>query len=145
MAFRFSLESVLRYRVRRMEAEARKLHAIESAALRLEQENARMAARCRDLARGSRADVSTVGLDERSRLTEFVRSQHRLIKSNEDEIAGIRRRADAQRRILLDAQREVKALELLKDRRSREWKLQQRRLEQKRMDEIASLGSGRRA
>ena len=145
MPFRFKLEKVLRFRVRRMEAEARKLHAIESAALGLEQENARMAARCRELAVATDAAVSGSALESRRRLTEFIRGQQRLIRSNDSEIRAIRQRADAQRQILLEAQREVKALELLKERRGTAWRQERRRLEQKRMDEVASRGSGRNA
>ncbi len=145
MPFRFKLEAVLRHRVRRMEAEARKLHAIESAALVLERENARMAARCRELAAAAAPGVTSDDLNERRRLTEFVQGQQRLIRHNEDEIRAIRQRADAQRRHLLAAQREVRALEMLKDRRHDEWSQRQRRLDQKRTDEIASRGSGRRA
>lgn len=143
MPFRFKLDKVLRYRTRRMEAEARKLHEIESAALVLERENARMTDRCRELTRAAASGITDTGLIDRRRLTDFVRGQQRLIRDNAERIRDIRRRADAQRQVLLGAQREVKALELLKDRRAEEWLLRQRRLDQKRTDEIASRGSGR--
>jgi len=143
MAFHFKLEQVLRYRRRRMESEARKLHAIESAALALERDNARMELRCRELTHTVAAEVSTPEVAERRRLTEFIRGQHHLIRRNTEEAAMIRRKADQQRHVLLNAQREVRVLELLREKQNEEWSLRQRRLDQKCIDEIASRGSAR--
>jgi len=143
MAFHFKLEQVLRYRRRRMESEARKLHAIESAALALERDNARMELRCRELTHTVAAEVSTSEVAERRRLTEFIRGQQHLIRRNTEEAAMIRRKADQQRHVLLNAQREVRVLELLREKQNEEWSLRQRRLDQKCIDEIASRGSAR--
>ena len=141
--FRFKLEKVLRFRRRRMEAEARKLHAIESAAHTLERDNAKMAQRCRDLALAEKPIVTSADLNHKRRLTEFTRGQGLLILRNEEEARSIRKRADVQRRVLLSAQRDKRVLELLRDRHGETWSQQQRRLEQKHTDEIASRGSGR--
>ncbi|MBU0742409.1 flagellar FliJ family protein [bacterium] len=141
--FRFKLSKVLRYRRRRLEAEARKLHAIESAAQALERENARMAKRCRELALAEQPAVTSAVLGHKRRLTEFTRGQGLMILRNEEEVRSIRKRADVQRRILLAAQRDKRVLELLRDRHLAAWTLRQRRLEQKRTDEIASRGSCR--
>ncbi len=141
--FRFKLAKVLRYRRRRMEAEARKLHAIESAAQVLERENVRMAARCRELALAEKPEVTSADLEHKRRLTEFTRGQGLLILRNEQEARSIRNRAAVQRRILLAAQRDKRVLELLRDRHWAAWEQQQRHLEQKSTDEIASRRSGR--
>jgi flagellar export protein FliJ len=143
MPFHFKLEKVLRYRRRRMESEARKLHTIESAALALEQASAQMEARCRELTETAATDVSAAEVEDRRRLTEFVRGQQHLIRRNAEEVVLIRHNADAQRLVLLDAQREVRVLELLRERQGEEWSDRQRRLDQKRIDEIASRGSTR--
>ncbi len=143
MAFHFKLEKVLRYRRRRMESEARKLHAIESAALALDRDSARMELRCRELTRTVAAEASGAEVVERRRLTEFVEGQQHLIRRNTEEAAMIRRKADQQRHILLDAQREVRVLELLREKQNDEWSQRQRRLDQKHIDEIASRGSAR--
>ncbi len=143
MPYHFKLEKVLRYRRRRMEAEARKLHALESAAQALESTNAQIERRCRELTQAVASGVSTSELEDRKRVTEFVRGQHQVIRRNTEEAQMIRRRADEHRLVLLDAQREVRVLELLRDRQTEEWSLRQRRLEQKRIDEIASRGSAR--
>ncbi len=143
MKFRFRLDKVLRHRRRRMEAEARKLHAIESAAHTLERDNAARAARCEELSRTETPVVTDADLERKRQVTEFTRGQGLMILHNEEEIRSIRKRADKQRRVLLAAQRDKRVLELLRDRHRAAWALQQRRLEQKRTDEVASRGSGR--
>jgi len=143
MMFRFKLDQVLRHRRRRMEAEARKLHAIESAAVALERANARMEARCRELAARGAPLATDADLQRQQRLAEFTRGQGLRILHNEAEARTIREKAAEQRRILLAAQRDKRVLELLRDRHREAWDLEQRRLDQKRTDEIAARGSGK--
>jgi len=143
MMFRFKLDPVLRHRRRRMETEARKLHAIESAAVALERENARMAARCRELAESGSPLSTDADLQRQQRLAEFTRGQGLRILRNEAEARSIRERSAQQRRILLAAQRDKRVLELLRDRHRAAWALRQRRLDQKRTDEIAARRSGK--
>ncbi|MBC8425641.1 flagellar FliJ family protein [bacterium] len=143
MKFRFRLDKVLRHRRRRMESEARKLHAIESAAHALERDNVARAERCRELARTETPIATHADLEHKRKLTEFTRGQGLMILHNEERIQSIRERADVQRRILLAAQRDKRVLELLRDRHREAWALKQRRLEQKLTDETASRGSGR--
>jgi flagellar export protein FliJ len=59
------------------------------------------------------------------------------------ELAGLHRRIDAARLELLKATTDRKAVELLKERRRREWVDEQRRREDAELDEINVMRHGR--
>ena len=143
--FRFRLSKVLKFRTRHMEAEARKLHAIESAARQLELENDRIAARCRQLADEEAGSVSGLDLGVKRRLAEYMKGRRIQIRRNIEEAAAIRVRAEKQRQVLLAAQRETRVLELLRDKQRSAWNEDRRRRDQKITDEIAARGSGLQA
>jgi flagellar FliJ protein len=137
--FRFNLEKVLQVRKRLVDDEARKLQSIEAAAHALEHENAAMAAQCSDA--GRRVQAGGFDLRRHQLLAGYVAGRQRLMQANEARIATIRTEADRQREILLQVQRDKAVLENLRDRQREAWAEEERRREQKLMDEVASRRS----
>jgi flagellar FliJ protein len=59
------------------------------------------------------------------------------------ELAGVHKRFEAARSTLLEASKDKKAVELLKERRYEEWKRQQNKREADAIDELAVMRAGR--
>lgn len=139
--FRFRLQKVLRHRQRIVDAEARKLQAIEATAARLERENERLAAEV--AAAGRRvADAGGFDLVQHRRLTDFAAGRRRRIRSNAAQAARIRVDAEKQRQVLLAAQRAKRVLEQLRERQRIQWEREELRRVQKQIDEIAAMSYG---
>ena len=139
--FRFRLQKVLRYRARLVDHEARKLHAIEAAAGRLERENERMADEI-GIAGRRVAEDGGFDLAQHCRLSDFTAGRQARIRRNAAQAARIRVDADRQRQVLLAAQRAKRVLEQLRERQRTQWEREESRREMKQMDEIATISAG---
>ena len=136
--FRFRLEKVLKHRRRIVDRESRNLQGIlaELNGVRARQNSYRtdieIAARAAHHARGAIVDIAV----EQS-TSAFVTGRRRMLQALGQEEAAVRRRVEAQRHVLIVAQREVAVLEKLEEKQRQEWELDSRRRERRAMDEIA--------
>jgi flagellar protein FliJ len=143
-AFRFRLASVLRYRERKREDKRLELREVEQAQSRLRGEIERLEARLErlsldieDLPVRPIAPVELrLGADFSQALSLRIRECRRLL-------AEIESRASAKRAELLEANRDVKTLEQLRERRRERHRLEESRAEQKLTDEAGQRGSHR--
>jgi flagellar export protein FliJ len=143
-AFRFRLASVLRYRERKREDKRLELREVEQAQSRLRGEIERLEARLERLSldiedmpvRPIAPVELRLGADFSQALSLRIRECRRLL-------AEIDSRASAKRAELLEANREVKTLEQLRERRRERHRLEESRAEQKLTDEAGQRGSHR--
>ncbi len=141
--FRFRLERVLKHRRRIVDEEARRLQEL---AIALNRTLATKQAWLADIeeaglaAHRSRTEHIDLGLERSA--AAFVEGRRRMLEDLSGEERQRRDAVEAQRRILVGAQREVSVLEKLEERQRAEWELENRRREQKELDEIAGRRHG---
>lgn len=136
--FRFRLEQVLRYR-ELIEESARDSY-LEARALRLEAERelgAYARARCDLIARGADTIQSRMALEASLRRQDELEADHRIA------LEVLRQEEEAKRSDWIVKRQEVQVLEKLRDREHEQWRLEERRREQREMDEFAVLGAAR--
>lgn len=150
--FRFSLEPVLQHRRRIEEGCLRDVAVIEQERVRIEERlrgiNARLVQSRADLRErfapaggGSvRGGIGSVRMDSTAALRLTVDAQQAAI-----ELAGVMRRLERARAVLLEATTARKGVERLRERRLEEWKYEQTRRENAELDEIATIGAARTA
>lgn len=154
--FRFSLQPVLEHRRRIEEERLRDVAVIEQERVRTEDKlraiNARLVQSRADLrerfspAPGGgggaavRGGIGAVRLDSSSALRLTVEAQQAAI-----ELAGIMRRLERARAVLLEATTARKGVERLRERRHEEWKHELSRRENAELDEMATIGASRAA
>jgi len=143
-AFRFRLASVLRFRERKREDKRLELREVEQAQSRLRGEIERLEARLERLSldieelpvRPIAPVELRLGADFSQALSSRIRECRRLL-------AEIDSRASAKRVELLEANRDVKTLEQLRERRRERHRLEESRAEQKLTDEAGQRRSHR--
>lgn len=156
--FVFELEPLLEHRKRIEEEHQRAVAALERTRLDIE-ERLRMAQETitearqilRDqLAGGNaaadagpapaspRVSLQSVRLQMNASLHMNARARQAVL-----ELAGVHKRIEAARSRLLEATRARRALEILKERRYERWKWEQRRREERELDEINTQRAGR--
>ncbi|MEX0887707.1 MAG: flagellar export protein FliJ [Phycisphaeraceae bacterium] len=89
-----------------------------------------------------------VGRVDLDRVGEFARySNHTTIRAQQlvHQLAGVDREVHAARERLMQATRQRKAMELLRDRHEAAWRAEQQRREQRELDELAMQGHTRNA
>ncbi len=143
LKFRFKLESILRYR-RTLEEQARANYLqarakADQALLEIEQmyqaiDDARLSIKNAAL-QGSSANH--LGLQE-----DFIQGQKIRIDAARMKARELLSTADEKQEELTQAQRERKVLELLKDRKHADFKITQKKLDMKIMDEVGSRIGG---
>lgn len=149
--FKFSLEPVLEHRRRIEEERLREVALIEQERVRAEDKlrgiNARLVQSRADLrerfAAGGgggavRGGIGAVRSDTSASLHLTVEAQQTAI-----ELAGIMRRVERARAVLLEAATARKGVERLRERRLEEWKLAGSRRENAELDEMATIGASR--
>jgi flagellar FliJ protein len=135
--FRFRLNSVLRYRERKREDKRLELRALEQAKEnivaeidRLEQSLARQRKEM-DEQRGKFVAVAELRL-----AADFVQRTTDRVRERRGVLALVEQRAAEKREDLLEANRDVKSLEQLRERRRERHRLEEAREEQKLTDEV---------
>ena len=142
--FRFQLQAVLDHREMIEQQKQRAVAEIESQRVRLEhliRGYQRGIVRERDelKRRLSEVDFRGVRLQAAAQLRLVVAAQRAAL-----ELAGVLKRLEAARRELLEAAKRRKAVELLRERRFEEWRLDQSRRELAAVDELAVMAAGRK-
>jgi flagellar FliJ protein len=141
--FRFKLDAVLRHRTMIEQQRQRALAALETERLRLESvirmcQEALEHERAEMRGRLSAADLQGARWQAGASMRLIARAQRAAI-----ELAGVFKRIAAAREELLAAARRRKAVELLKERRYEEWRVDQSRRELAAVDELAVMAAGR--
>jgi flagellar export protein FliJ len=151
--FKFTLEAVLKQRLALEEQRQLRVAAMERERLALEERirgyQRSIAGAKNDLRRRLGAEkgagegtggvsLGDVRMQANASLHLVARAQQAVL-----ELAGLHRRIDAARLELLKATTDRKAVELLKERRRREWVDEQRRREDAELDEINVMRHGR--
>jgi len=77
--------------------------------------------------------------DEISRRDDYAKTMRDDVRLQELTLEAVQRRVEAKRVELIDAMRDRKVMEALRDRQQREYLMAQARAEQNSLDEIASL------
>jgi len=140
--FKFELEAVLEHR-KRLEQERQKAVAeLESQRVGLEG----IIRRCQEGLVHEKEEMKALLKGADMRGVRFqIAAAGRLTASAQRavlELAGLHKRLEAARVLLLDAARRRKAVELLKERRFEEWMRHQNKLEAEAMDELAVMRAG---
>ena len=135
--FRFRLNSVLRFRKRKREDKRLELRALEQAKEqivseidRLEQSLVRQRTEM-DKQRGKFVSVAELRL-----AADFVQKVTDRIRERRGVLAIVEEKAAAKREELLEANRDVKSLEQLRERRRERHRVEEAREEQKLTDEV---------
>lgn len=142
--FRFRLESVLTHRRAVERDRQRAVAALERRRAELEAEIMRRrhaAVGEQTLARASLVgvlDVRALRLQGAAALRHEAEARRAAI-----ELAGVLQRLEAARADLLHASRRRKAVEMLRERRWEQWRLDQSRAEAAALDELVVMGAGR--
>jgi flagellar FliJ protein len=145
--FRFALEPLLRARRAVEERVQRRVAEIERERQALED---RLRAQQLHIAQGKRAlregligSVNMPGLRlHAADSIQLLRAGHRIVLA----LAGVHQRLEAARRELVEAARQRRAIEILRERRFEEWKQGMEKSETAALDELAVIraaGSGR--
>jgi flagellar protein FliJ len=141
-AFRFRLASVLRYRERKREDKRLELRDIELAKEKINSEIERLEANldrlCLDM---EQEEAKPIALTELRLAADFSQALAARIRGCRRLLVDIERRAAAKRVELLDANRDVKSLEQLRERRRERHRLEESRAEQKLTDEAGQRGA----
>jgi flagellar protein FliJ len=141
-AFRFRLASVLRYRERKREDKRLELRDIELAKEKINSEIERLEANldrlCLDM---EQEEAKPIALTELRLAADFSQALAARIRECRRLLLDIERRAAAKRVELLDANRDVKSLEQLRERRRERHRLEESRAEQKLTDEAGQRGA----
>ena len=140
--FQFRLAKVLNHRRRIVEDEARRMQELAA-------ELNRLLSRRRDYdadieeagraAHGARRGTVDIGLERSA--AAFVEGRRRQILLLDVRISEQEDLVEKQRRVLVAAQREVSVLERLEEQQRAEWEQEQRRRQQKFLDEVAGRRS----
>ncbi|HTM08446.1 MAG TPA: flagellar export protein FliJ [Verrucomicrobiae bacterium] len=135
--FRFRLASVLRYRERRREDRRLELRDIEQAKEAIRSEIERLEERLGRI----RGDIEVqsgqvVSLAELQLGADFAQAVAARIRERRRTLSALEGRAVAKRTELLQANRDVKTLEQLRERRRERHRLEEARAEQKLIDEV---------
>ena len=146
MKFKFNLEKVLQHR--KIKEDLAKKGFMEAAnAVALEERKLDHMKRDLRLAREESHNWQNIGGTEGVRLQfieEYIVGQTERIEHQISEVERSRVRLEEKRKVLVEAGREFKALDKLKERRQEEFTKTKNKLEQKRMDETSSMTRGRR-
>jgi flagellar FliJ protein len=144
--FRFRLETLLRLRLAERDQRrtdlAKALRAEEllrGEEQTLEGRQIEAAARSRQLKSPGAANVDA--LLETHRYEVVLAAQRRQLKQ---QIAQVETETERRRQALVEADRQVRVLEKLRERRVAAWKKENERQEVKQFDELAIVGYGRR-
>ncbi len=135
--FRFRLNSVLRYRERKREDKRLELRTLEQAKENLLSEIERLErslARQREEMDGQRGKF--VAVAEMRLAADFVQRVTDRIRERRSVLAIVEQRAAEKRAELLEANRDVKSLEQLRERRRERHRVEEAREEQKLTDEV---------
>lgn len=140
--FRFQLEAVLQHRLRIEQEQQRIVAELETTRERLEgtirtcqEELLRERSEMRSMLQA--ADMRGVRFQAGAASRLVAAAQRAVI-----ELAGIHKRIEAARAVLLEATKRRKAVDLLKERRFEEWRQEQARREAAATDEIAVMRAG---
>jgi len=142
--FVFKLDPLLRLRQREEQEKQRALASINRKRVQLEEHLRRQQSLITADKRGLRdrlvgnLDTNELRLHAAS-TTQSMRTAQRLAV----ELAGVHRHLTEARQDLLEATRNRRALELLRDKRYAQWKAEQDRLEAAATDEMAVIAAGR--
>ncbi len=137
--FRFQLQAVLQHRLRLEQEQQRVVAELESTRATLEG----TIRSCQDALVRERSEMRSMlqAADMRGvrfqagAATRIIASAQRAVL----ELAGVHKRLEAARAVLLEATKRRKAVDLLKERRFEEWRYQQARREAEATDEIAVM------
>lgn len=147
--FRFGLQAVLDLRERQEREHQRVVARLERERLDLEdmlrgyQGTIRAA---KDDLRGSmgrgggRVDAASLRLDAGAAMGMQIRAHQAVLR-----LAGVHRRLETARRLLMAATRARRAIEVLKERRLAEWQGEEKRKEGVLLDEAGTMNAARRA
>lgn len=146
--FRFNLDPLLRMRHRAEREKQAALAAAQQERLTLEDAVREMQARIvgeRDelravLAGGRAVDLGAAKLQASASLNAVARTQQLALK-----LAGAHRRVEHARQELLEAARQRRAVELLREKRFEAWKSEQAQRENSAIDELAIMSGTRSA
>jgi flagellar export protein FliJ len=150
--FRFTLEPVLAHRRRHEEERLREVASIEQERVRVEERlrgiNAKLVQSRADLRErfvpgggaAVRGGIGSVRMDSSAALRLTVEAQQAAI-----ELAGVLRRLERARDVLLEATTARKGVERLRERRFEEWRSVRSRREIAELDELATIGAARNA
>jgi flagellar FliJ protein len=146
MAFRFSLQKVLDFRVQ-LEDQAKT--DLARAAARLE-DHRRQMARLVDLQAGCYEEMTArqregVWADEFRDMIHFLRSVDRRLKEGEIEEVGLGQEVERRREAYFTVRRNREIIDALRRRHYSVWQWEERRLEGKQLDEAAILLHRRKA
>lgn len=136
--FRFRLAKVLKHRRRIVDQESRRLQEIliEMNGVLSRRNSYRsdieVAARAAHRARGVHVDIAV-----EQAASAFVTGRRNMLVALAKEEEAVRRRVEAQRRVLLTAQRDVSVLEKLEEKQRAEYETEVRRRDRRAMDEVA--------
>ena len=140
--FRFRLASVLRYRERRREDRRQELRDIEQAKEAIRSDIERLEenlGRIRSDIEGRQGQL--VSLAELQLGADFAQALAARIRECRHMLSALEARAVAKRTELLQANRDVKTLEQLRERRRERHRLEESRAEQKLIDEAGQRGA----
>lgn len=137
--FRFELEAVLQHRIRLEQEQQRVVAELETSRAALES----AIRSCQDGLVRERAEMRAVLAANDIRGARFqAGAATRLVGSAQRavlELAGVHKRLEGARAMLLEATKRRKAVELLKDRRFEEWRQLQAKREAEAIDEMAVM------
>lgn len=136
--FRFRLEQVLRYR-ELLEETARDVY-LESRATRLVAEQELRAfgvSRAELIARGAQSIQERIALEAALKRQDELEADHRIA------LEVLVQEEEARRLDWIEKKKDLQVLQKLRDREFEQWKLEERRREQREMDEFAVLGAAR--
>lgn len=141
--FRFSLEAVLRARVRTERDRQCELAAIQRERTELLETLRRQQARI-DEARDALRDrlTGTLHAAELRLHAGAVLQDMRAAQRNARALAAMQQRLDVAREALVQARRERRAIEMLRERRYEQWRAEEGRREQQELDELAARRRG---
>jgi flagellar FliJ protein len=144
--FHFRLATLLRLRLADRDARRAELARAQRAedmlvAQSAELDGERLALRGRDESLRSPGEADIDALLRGHRYELIVRSQQAQVAQ---QLAQVRAELDRRRQALVEADREVRILEKLRERQEAEHTARESRLEQKEIDELATIGFGRR-
>jgi flagellar protein FliJ len=143
--FNFALESLLKARRMYEQQHQRAVAQIERERISLEDNLRRQQA---NIALGKQATKSSlIGRIDASALRMHAASSIAVMRAAQRtvlELAGVHRRLDAARLELVEAMRERRAVELLRERRFEQWKYEIDRAENSAIDELAIIAAARK-
>ncbi len=144
--FRFRLQTLLRLRIAERDQRRTELaKALRAEAMlrqrqeALQEEQASLAGRERELKSPGVADVDA--LLHAHRYEIVLAAQMRQLN---DQLAQVVAESERRRQVLVEADRQVRVLEKLRDRQSASHRQEEQRLETKQFDELALVGYSRR-